>query len=161
MGMPWPIEVEDAKLWREKNLTLIGDKTGPKNKDLDIDDDDLSLESLHFELPEGVEVENVLERIQTQERTLFGKIQAVEKALQEKAEPKLAGKLERLRRDYRDCSKLVIAVSRAIQDLRTKRGQLISAEVAGKFVSLQLDPIAQVVRSIPQKMGKNDGGSNL
>ena len=151
MGMPFPITVEDARTWKDQNLTPTISKTGPKPKDDAIEDD--IFDSITFDLPEGKNAEDVLNRIREQERTLAGRIGALEKL---PSTSKLAVKLSRLRKDHREQAKLSMSGERLLLDMRIRKGELIELEEAKEYVRAQMLPISQLIRSIPS-LGTNEG----
>jgi transcriptional regulator with XRE-family HTH domain len=145
-GMPFPISVESAKQWTSANIL----NQGPARL-LDVDDDDIDL-LIQYEIPEGEEATDALDRLRAEERRLYGQIQGIEKMLSEAPNAKLDRQLSIKRRQWIEASKGATAVWRVIKSINAGNELQEALTASDKYIALILDCIFYWLRTLPQKL---------
>src|SRR5258708_4379557 len=164
-GMP-TASVEAARQWRETHRPHKGSVTPPVQE---------VLQAPSFELAVGNNPYDVVNRLQTFERTVSGQIEAWvnvslpqaraardnakgRKALLE-AERTLSliqGKIEFLRREHRDASKALLNAERSVRKLEQERGRLITVDAYKDKITKVLAPILIEIRKLPDAAENED-----
>ena len=124
-GAPINEGVETVRRWREENFLDRADTTT---------EPELTIESLHYDLPEGEDVSDVLARLRKRERSLFAQVESIEEHLKTKPNAKLAAKLPALRRQYLDTSKAVVAVHRVLVSLGAGNELEQALQVSDRYI---------------------------
>jgi hypothetical protein len=135
LGMQFPISVEDAKLWREATLSLVGEKPGRKTEEFE---PDLTIESLDYQLPDGQDPADTLQRLRNRERSLYAQVEAIEQRLQTKPSSRLAAKLPSIRKEYKDVARLTIAVHKLLIDIGESGRENAAMDAADRYINCVL-----------------------
>jgi hypothetical protein len=141
-GMPTD-SVEDARAWREAHIEHHPTKAE--------DEECFDIEATpEFVIPEGSGPHEILSRLQVIERSLAGQLVAWTAKLTQNPTNAIASKLTLLRKEHREAAKMVMVYEKAIMDLATKRGELVSVEASDAYTLGILSPIITSIKGLPR-----------
>jgi len=145
-GMPVHEGVEACRAWREAHVAYRSSSTGQGEGDCQ---GCTSSPAKRFRLPKGTDVYSARDRLRGIERTLAGKLEALEQTARESGETQaISSRLTALRKQHREASLATLSYETAIIALEVKRGRLVSVEASDTFALSVITPIVSSIKGI-------------
>jgi transcriptional regulator with XRE-family HTH domain len=156
-GFPGIAAGPDAiKRWHDEHVLDRGPKWILK---VEVDDslEPLTIESIGYEVPEGSDLKDILDRMKEREQVLFGKLTAAEKYLETHKDVKLASKIPGVQRDYQSAGKAATAIANTIAAMGAGTELERALECSCKYIKLTLDSILYWFGAFPSKFPAGKG----